>query len=319
MSQTESYRTHPAAEIFPAMDQDQYGELLDSIRLHGLLEKIVLCDGKVLDGRHRLRACLEAGVETRFTKFQGDSPAEFVWSKNFARRHLTTGQRAAAAFAFKELLAKEARHRMSVGGRMTIRKRQGVADLPQAAQADYEGETKLDDSEKGRTRDKLAKMAGVSPRTIQNATKIAKESPELLQEIKDGRSVNSAMAELKGRKEECGAAEGNGTPVGEEAARDGAAEGRRKCREACEKLIETEPVLTSAIGVITDAEFMPEHTAQLNKAVDRLLDALLPLAAGLASRGAASVEQTLLMLLPDAAAAVGLEVREAPAESRMAG
>ena len=57
-----AYRTHPLADLFPAMPPAEYDALLDSIRANGQREPITLHrDGRILDGRHRERACEELG------------------------------------------------------------------------------------------------------------------------------------------------------------------------------------------------------------------------------------------------------------------
>ena len=54
------------SKIFPPMTEDEYARLEESIRESGLLEEITLWRGTVIDGFHRLRACLRLGVEPRF-------------------------------------------------------------------------------------------------------------------------------------------------------------------------------------------------------------------------------------------------------------
>lgn len=89
------YQPHEAAEIFPAMGQDDMEALAKDIDEHGLRDPIILHEGKILDGRHRYQACLIAGVIPRFEEWDGDGTAvAFVISKNLHRRHLTESQRA---------------------------------------------------------------------------------------------------------------------------------------------------------------------------------------------------------------------------------
>lgn len=83
---------HPAAAAFPMMDEHRYMELRDDIASHGLREAITLCDGKVLDGRNRVRACEELAIEPKTRVFEGD-PWAYVWSLNGSRRDLVAEQR----------------------------------------------------------------------------------------------------------------------------------------------------------------------------------------------------------------------------------
>jgi ParB-like nuclease domain len=87
---------HPAANLFPLLEVEspEFGELVDDIREHGLLQPIVLCDGKILDGRNRYRACQHAGIEPRFEEWSGDSPTAYVLSLNLHRRTTAIGANA---------------------------------------------------------------------------------------------------------------------------------------------------------------------------------------------------------------------------------
>lgn len=186
----QTYQTHPAAELFPMMEEQQIKEMADDIRLNGLREPITMCEGKVLDGRNRLKACERAVVEPSFVELTpGESPAAFVWSKNYARRHLTISQRSMAAIKMQTMTAKESKERMVRGGTLAVR--QGVEIIPQA--------------EKGRTRDKIAEIVDVNPRYISEAMTIQKQSPELAAEVLAG---NVTIPEAKRRLKDENAEEG---------------------------------------------------------------------------------------------------------------
>jgi protein gp37/ParB-like chromosome segregation protein Spo0J len=88
---------HPLARLFPEMGPEDFRELMRSIETRGLEEPIVLYEGQVVDGRNRLRACLELGITPQTVVYQGDDPLGYVIAKNYARRHLTESQRALVA------------------------------------------------------------------------------------------------------------------------------------------------------------------------------------------------------------------------------
>lgn len=92
-------KRHPLSAAFPDMPADEFAALVDDIQENGLLQPVVLFDGMVLDGWHRYRASIEAGVEPAFDEFDGPDPVAFVLSLNMHRRHLTGSQRAAAVVA----------------------------------------------------------------------------------------------------------------------------------------------------------------------------------------------------------------------------
>ena len=91
------YQFHPLADLFPLIEGHEFEELVASIRDHGLRDAITLCDGAILDGRNRYRACETAGIEPRFEEFAGQDIHAFVADKNLHRRNLTASQRALVA------------------------------------------------------------------------------------------------------------------------------------------------------------------------------------------------------------------------------
>jgi N6-adenosine-specific RNA methylase IME4/ParB-like chromosome segregation protein Spo0J len=97
MSESETLKFHPLAEIFPLIEGAEFDDLVADINVNGLHEPIVVLDDLILDGRNRYRACLIAGVEPLFVAYRGDDPVSFVISHNLRRRHLDESQRATVA------------------------------------------------------------------------------------------------------------------------------------------------------------------------------------------------------------------------------
>jgi hypothetical protein len=84
---------HELADDYPLIEGDELANLVEDIRKKGILDPITLHpNGKILDGRNRYRAALEAGVALTASNFrylpQGWDPEEFVSSKNDHRRNL---------------------------------------------------------------------------------------------------------------------------------------------------------------------------------------------------------------------------------------
>jgi hypothetical protein len=80
------------------MNGAEFDALVADIREHGQREPVVLHEGKILDGRNRYRACMEAGREPTTEDWDQDGTAQaYVVSKNLHRRHLNESQRAMIA------------------------------------------------------------------------------------------------------------------------------------------------------------------------------------------------------------------------------
>ena len=89
---------HPLAAIFLLLKGKLFADLVEAIKQNGLRHRIVLYEGKVLDGRNRLRACIAAGVKPEFAELpEGPDPLAYVLDQNLHRRHLTDAQRGLVA------------------------------------------------------------------------------------------------------------------------------------------------------------------------------------------------------------------------------
>ncbi len=92
------YPVHPLALLFPPLTPEKYAELVASIMDIGLLDPIIVWQGHIIDGLHRLRACKEAGVEPRYKVLDDDDdPVKYVIAKNGLRREMDESQRAVVA------------------------------------------------------------------------------------------------------------------------------------------------------------------------------------------------------------------------------
>ena len=167
---------HPASGLMPAMADDEYNDLLADIASNGLLVPIVLHEGKVLDGRHRLRACRELGLEPRYEDYAGDDPLAYVVATGLRRRHLTAAQRAALAVEVLPMLEEAARKRQAAAGGGSGRAggdtRTLTAILPEALA--------------GESRQHAATLTGASPRYVGEAKRIAQQAPDVLAAVKGG-------------------------------------------------------------------------------------------------------------------------------------
>jgi len=91
---------HKLAGLFPVQTPAEYAALRASMAAHGYdpAWPVVRWRGRVIDGRHRLRACAELGIEPVYADLSDDAdPVEAVIRANLIRRQLTTGQRAMLA------------------------------------------------------------------------------------------------------------------------------------------------------------------------------------------------------------------------------
>jgi N6-adenosine-specific RNA methylase IME4/ParB-like chromosome segregation protein Spo0J len=103
---------HEAAKIFPDMPYEAYNELKEDIRNHGQLMPIIVQKGRILDGRHRYRACLELGIQPIFEEAPiSNEPAQrLIMSLNLHRRHMSESQRAMVAARLANLAVGDNQH-----------------------------------------------------------------------------------------------------------------------------------------------------------------------------------------------------------------
>ena len=113
---TEFAAVHPAADLFPMLDDAALDQMAADIKARGLVHPIVLTpEGVLLDGRNRVEACRRAGITPRTEIYTGDDPTAYVISVNLERRHLSEDERAFLALELVPLFEAE----QDKGGRPT--------------------------------------------------------------------------------------------------------------------------------------------------------------------------------------------------------
>jgi ParB-like chromosome segregation protein Spo0J len=158
-----SIEIHPIANIFPTMAEGEFAALRDDIATHGQHEPIWLFDGSVIDGRHRLRACLALGIDAQARTYSGADPVGFIVSLNLHRRHLNESQRGMVAAKLAELPVGANQHAQICAPSQTA----------------------------------AAELLNVSRRTVQSAAKVnASGAPELAQAVEQGAVSVSAAATI---------------------------------------------------------------------------------------------------------------------------
>lgn len=189
----EEMKWHPAANIFPMMEEKELTELSEDIKANGQQEPCLICDGMVIDGRNRWMACLISDIKAKTKVVSPEDPVGFVLSLNLHRRHLTPSQRSMCAARARELFDKQAKERMSEGGGD---KKSGVANFPPPI------------ANQQKARDAAGKAFSVSGRSVDHATRVIEKGiPELAKAVDEGRMAVSTAAIIASEPEEVQKAE----------------------------------------------------------------------------------------------------------------
>lgn len=162
---------HPLANAFPLLTGEAFDELVEDVKVNGVLDPVVMYEGKILDGRNRWRAAQKLEMPHAEVKLEElikhhkapEDPIAFVWSKNAVRRQLTPSQRAMAATKLTDTEVGANRH--TTGGKTTV---QQAADL-----------------------------AGVGVRSVHRAkTVIEKGIPEVAEAVEAGKLAVTPASEI---------------------------------------------------------------------------------------------------------------------------
>lgn len=174
---------HELSTVFSSFeDTAEFKGLVDSIKKYGLFDPILMWQGKIVDGRHRHKACLEAGVEPQYEYLVDDMPFDKVRDRvvgeNILRRHLTTGQRAMIAATLAN---------MTVGG--TGSNQYEKSNRPNSVDSKSMGSA--------------AKSLSVGKTAVVDAKNLKRDAPDLVEKVNKGEmSLHAADTERRKRKGE---------------------------------------------------------------------------------------------------------------------
>jgi N6-adenosine-specific RNA methylase IME4 len=170
---------HPAAGVLPEMEAEAFRAFVVDVRERGVQVPLdITAAGVVLDGHLRLRAA--ATLNLSCVPVRVVAPAdevEYLLRAAISRRHLTASQRAALAIELgMHIEAREASEARRLGN--LKQNASEVATLPP----------------RGKTRELIAELAGVSARTVQDAITTYEGDVGLFREVKEGRLAVAAAA-----------------------------------------------------------------------------------------------------------------------------
>jgi site-specific DNA-methyltransferase (adenine-specific) len=189
MTVAELLKNHPAADAWPVMDDGRFAELRADIEANGQREPITICDGMILDGRNRYRACVELDVEPLTREYAGD-PWAFAWSLNGERRDLEATVRALIYRRCQEGSDKWAKRLARIAEDGNRKKSEAAVSRPRDNAGRLKPRPEVDHRDppvekKHVAREARAADAKVSPATMARADQIAKR-PDLEEKVVAG-------------------------------------------------------------------------------------------------------------------------------------
>jgi ParB-like chromosome segregation protein Spo0J len=200
-----NFEFHPAANLFPLMQEEELQGLSKDIQANGQRDPIVILEGKILDGRNRWKACRLAEVEPKIRLVTlleiGGSPTQYVLSTNLHRRHLSAIQKASVAADALPLFEEEARARQvtgksadgEAGGRGNKKEdKPSVQNAPKVSDRPPQAPRKEDE---GRARAQAAQATGAGQRATTSMIAVKKAAPDVFQAVKDGKIDKVTEAE----------------------------------------------------------------------------------------------------------------------------
>ena len=166
-------------QLIPPLTADEYNRLEESILREGCRDPLIIWDNVLIDGHNRYAICNEHDIPYKTVKYvfsDRDEVKLWMMKNQLARRNLTDIQRINIVRKCEDAIKADANKRMKSG------KADPMENFPQ-----------------GTSRDALGKLAGVSGKTYEHATKVIDEAPTEIVRAVDNKelSIDAAYAVTK--------------------------------------------------------------------------------------------------------------------------
>lgn len=178
------------ANLLPPLTDEEYSGLEADIIANGCRDALTIWNGTIVDGHNRYKICHEKGIEFETVEMEFESVDDAKWwigTNQIGRRNLTNYGRAELAIEMKPLA--EARAKKRQGQRTDLKTDNIPAKMPECS---------------GDARDELAKIAGISPRSMSKVEFIAEhadeETKEKLRRKEKGVSISGVYNDLKSKE-----------------------------------------------------------------------------------------------------------------------
>ena len=181
--------------LLPPLTSDEYSQLEDDIKKHGVLSPIITWNGYIIDGHNRYEICRKNKIdlpEIKSLDFANKSDVmDWIINHQTGRRNLTKSQLVKAYASVEEQLKREAKERQ---GQRNDLKNNIAVNLPQSSKKKRNPETTTT----------IAKKMGVSRKTYEGMkTVVAEGSAEQIKRMDKGgkgNGVSAIVAEIKEEK-----------------------------------------------------------------------------------------------------------------------
>lgn len=178
------------AEYSPPMSKKKWAEFVANIKESGIRQPLIVTKGfRVIDGKHRLKAAKELGIESVrviIEDIDENSIPSYITDTKLQRDDLKSGQKAALVI---RLFYEE--------------ERQKAREREARTQFGNTGYPNLDTPEEtGATNEILAKKAGIGKSSMANLLAVYRNRPDLFELVFDGSySINKAYTQMKADEE----------------------------------------------------------------------------------------------------------------------